>query len=226
MFWNRTSRSILPRWQDDLSHCIELGRSPIFYLGRSDAALDGLLGVQTLSHFAQHNRAVTAPRVLMGGESALWLFASLHSRSVRGVPRSVGRGERRSEQPETMVVFTGVDPATHMASIGIAHAPNSTSFPAEANTNGGPMPGLPRSMAWLYAPVAEPASDAPWSAVPFLWAPAATLQARAVNARPAPFYEAPSAEEASAVEESAQSVWLAWGSILLVASILITALFG
>lgn len=225
MFWNRTERDILSHWQADLSLRVELGRTPFFYLGYSDSPLTGLLAVQMVSHFEHHNRASTIPRALMGGNSVLWLYASLYARPIPAASAQT-TFQWLNGYPGAAVIFTGVDPGTHMASLAI----NPVSEPAVAHAAGtagihAPL-GVPRTMRWLYAPITAPAADAPWSAVPFLWPPAQIVQEQVMIRGVMSGDAVPAAAELPEIRRPAQTIWLAWCTLLFVGVILVAALFA
>lgn len=204
MFWNRTEDEIVSQWQIDLSHGAEMGERAPLLLGTSDSALDGLLAVQTAHHFLHHRCTVAPPLLMMGGNSVLWLYGAVQASAASHTPDTAAF-RWLDGQPQAALLFTGVDPATHMVGMGIC-----------GTSQVGAALGVPRTMQWLYAPLTEPAADAPWSAAPFLFPPAEEVQSRAMAH--------PGVQPADA--GNSQSAWLAWFTMAMIVIILLTALIG
>jgi hypothetical protein len=220
MFWNRSPGAVLIQWRSAAAHGVECGEPPLFNLGPSDQALDGLLGLTALAWFARHETTIVAPRVLMGGASNLWLWAHLQL--------SNRWWEAEAPRPEIIpfesaqIVFSGVAPITHMTSLGVMSTPVSAPNADPVDRRA----GLSRTYRWHFAPRTEPAAVAPWSVLPFTLQPAHAVQAHYLVGEP-PRSRA-DREQPDPVTEGApaQAHWLAWSVIVLVALMLLAALLG
>lgn len=140
------------RWQTTLETGVETGEMPLLDLGWSAGILPGLMPLLALTDFAHERLDMTAPTVLVGGDSSSWLVALL------ATPHTAPP----LQAPGITIAYGGADQATHMASVGIYQS-RSLHRPEQTQE-------LPRAYAAWFAP-SEHAGATAWAAWPFgLWA--------------------------------------------------------
>jgi hypothetical protein len=122
-------------WQDQVEISLEVGEAPLLDLGVSNGVLDSIPALATLHAFAEQRMDMTAPTIVSGGNSLLWLAALMHLRNP--APRS----------PNLTVVYGGADLATHIASL-MTQRSNPPSRLVQPDA-------LPASLAPLLAPGAQ-----------------------------------------------------------------------
>lgn len=142
---------ILEDWRGMLDFAAEAGDVPLLDLGMSAHSLDGLVGLAVLRTLSLSSQSSLTPVfVSIGGPSTLWLWIL--------VSTDVG-----ADSNATTVVFTGIDPALHMASLttltGRAGR-SATRSPKVSAT------GLPAAIRWLVLPQSEPSTIFSWQAWP------------------------------------------------------------
>ena len=151
MIWHRSIAHIEHDWQDLLDYSVEAGDLPLLDLGLSDNTLDGVMGL-----LAIHNLTTSSfhPSLRLtfsaGGNGGLWLWMLADAHEMK-------------QTSQLTMAFTGVDPATHMASLTTHVGPGGRSAnwtPKVVTT------GLPTAVRWLTFPQIEPSAISPWQALP------------------------------------------------------------
>jgi hypothetical protein len=156
--------STLYRWQSDLNYAIEAGIAPIIPLGASDSALTALPSLLLLYDLAAQRTDITVPTALAGGSSGAWLaglFAASDSPGLAVQALQANGTEKHTRvSPSPVVVYSGVDSATHMASAGILPRPPAGLLPLTDR-------GLPAGIRDMVAPSLQPAAPVTWENAPF-----------------------------------------------------------
>jgi hypothetical protein len=106
---NRSLEAIVTQWQAELDAGLEIGETPVFYLGQGPAMLGELAGPLALQWLDEQRRDTRMPLATGGGLAPFWLAALLHQRSADAPLLS----------PATVFSFTGPDPATHAAALNL-----------------------------------------------------------------------------------------------------------
>jgi hypothetical protein len=164
MIWNRSLDAIVAQWQAELDASLEIGETPVFYLGEGQGMLAELVGPLALQWLDEERRDTRMPLAVGGGPSPYWLAALLHQRSPDAPLLS----------PATVFSFTAPDAATHVAALNVLDTRRSQfrRRPADlppgfqplfvANVQAGPFAAetLPLQLATLPppGPVASPPS--------------------------------------------------------------------
>jgi hypothetical protein len=104
---NRSLEAIVTQWQAELDAGLEIGETPVFYLGYGPAMLGELAGPLALQWLDEERRDTRMPLAAGGGLSPYWLASLLHQRAADTPPRS----------PATVFCFTAPDRATHTAAL-------------------------------------------------------------------------------------------------------------
>jgi hypothetical protein len=107
MIWNRSLDAIVAQWQAELDASLEIGETPVFYLGEGQGMLAELVGPLALQWLDEDRRDTRMPLAVGGGPSPFWLAALLHQRSPNAPLLS----------PAAVFSFTAPDPATHVAAL-------------------------------------------------------------------------------------------------------------
>jgi len=155
--------SILHTWQSDLNYAIEAGIAPTIPLGASDSALTALPSLLLLYDLAAQRTDVTVPTALAGGSSGAWLAGLFAAGETAGAPlesAADGLGSHSRLSPAPVVVYSGVDSATHIASAGILPRPPAGLLPVTDR-------GLPAGIRDMVAPSLQPAAPVTWENAPF-----------------------------------------------------------
>lgn len=166
MLAQRDQTPILQTWQSDLNYAVEAGIAPTIPLGVSDSALVALPSLSLLRHLSAQRTDMTVPIVLAGGGSGAWLTALLVDTESAATPvlgAETDDGARTPQErlsPEPVVVFSGADAATHMASSGILPKPPARLEPVTDR-------GLPAGVRDAVAPALQPAASMAWENMPF-----------------------------------------------------------
>jgi len=230
VLWNRTNEKITDQWKVDSAYSLEAGEMPIFDLGTSNTSLDGLLGLAALQNMIEKRADIIQPLVSIGGHSALWLYAMLQtSRSNLQAPEAENRTYRNrsySQVKEPIVVFSGTDPATHIALL-------STQRPLEESAATVSQKkrwiGLGSGMRYLFAPESEPTAITQIESLPFATEPVRMQQRLthyAKNRVTTPQSAPPSPTQTISAREQAheQTQWIARAIIGLAILMLLAAL--
>jgi hypothetical protein len=148
---NRALEAIAAQWGAELDAGLEIGETPVFYLGHGAEMLGVLGGPLALQWLDEERRDTRMPLAAGGGLAPFWLAALLHQRGA----------DTPLLSPATVFAYTGPDPATHAAALNLLDTRRS-SFrrrPAElppgfqgtfvANVQAGPFPAeaLPLQVA-------------------------------------------------------------------------------
>lgn len=152
---NRSLEAIVTQWQAELDAGLEIGETPVFYLGYGPEMLGELTGPLALQWLDEERRDTRMPLAVGGGLGPYWLAALLHQRSADAPLLS----------PATVFSYTAPDPATHAAALNLLDTRRSQfrRRPADlspafqptfvANVQAGPFAGeaLPLQLASLSA---------------------------------------------------------------------------
>jgi len=189
-----SASNIVERWQTEIEHQVEAGRTPILDLGVGGLTTDSAAALLALQLLAARRNDAARPMLLAGGPNSAWPALLLPpGGSPLGAPSAQG-----VFQPA--VLYTGANLAEHAATTAILHAcmdlPGSDS-PKDS--------GL---VASAFQPGNRPGSLAAWEALPFLASRGETNAALQVGERPA---------------DPTQD-WLAWAVLLLALFLVILAI--
>ncbi len=165
MLWNRKRNQILEDWRASLDYSLEAGGIPLFDIGLSHNTLDGLLSLAALQDFSAVPQPTLAqPLLTAGGNSPLWLLTLdqqwLEMAHVEGKDNSEDVSERTYTFDTT---FTGVDPATHMASLTVNAGAGWRTLSRSPKVRATGLPAFARSLTF---PQLEPAVISTWQALP------------------------------------------------------------
>ena len=163
MLGDQTVTAIRGAWQADIETHLEADQTPTLHLGIEHQLLHGAPGLMALQALAAARDDITAPVVVAGGASPLWLGALMHGQ----------RGDPPDGSPDMSTLYAGSDAATYMASrtlYGNGHEPlNRDAFLR-------PPSALPSAMVRWLAPIAAPGVNAPAETVPIYAATRAVLE--------------------------------------------------
>lgn len=237
MLWYRTDATITEDWQAESAYSLEAGKRPLFNLGHSNTAIDGVLGLTALQKIVANYQAIVQPLVSIGGHSALWLFALLQTSRTNA---SQGNTEASSSQPHAnqssaqmpTVLFSGVDPSTQIALL-------ATQQPAEQSKSAvSPKKyrvGLDKSLRHLFAPASEPSAITAVESLPFTTTPI-RIQHQNIHTQPKRTHSSqpttPARASSSATEQTTlheQTVWMArtmigFALLLLLAAVIMSVI--
>lgn len=229
MLWNRTDEKIIEQWKVDSAYSVEAGEMPIFDLGISNTSLDGIFGLAALQNMIEKRADIIQPLVTIGGHSALWLFAMLqtsrHNLNASVTENNTYRNRSYSQIKEPIVVFSGTDPATHIALL-------STQRPIEESTatvsQKKRWTGLGIGLSDLFAPESEPIAITQVENLPFATEPVRMQQhltQYAKNRVMAPQSAPPSPTQTISEREQVheQTQWIARATIGLAILMLLAA---
>ncbi len=194
MFWNPSAGDIFLHWHKHIEQKVEEGVTPILDLGASSLTTQSTASLLALQLLAARRVDAAHPVVTVGGPGATWLAALLQPaapRQARGVV-----------QPA--VLFTGIAPVEHMASLALLGA----ALDARAADGA----GAADLAAPIFQPQSRPGAPTPWETLPFVQA---GIDASALLL-------VPPTDGASAAEPTAD--WLAWAALLLALLLVILAI--
>lgn len=129
---NRSLEAIVAQWQAELDAGLEIGETPVFYLGQGPAMLGELAGPLALQWLDEERRDTRMPLAAGGGLSPFWLAALFHQRSADAPLLS----------PAAVFCFTGPDPATHAAALNLLDTRRSQFRPRPADLPPGFQPAF------------------------------------------------------------------------------------
>jgi hypothetical protein len=101
----RSPQNIENAWNESLDLSLETGESPIFEMDAVSGGLTGMNAVLAMTLLDAQRTDLTAPQLLIGGASPLWLAALFHSRPDNAPRRT----------PPLTVIYTAPDVATDLA---------------------------------------------------------------------------------------------------------------
>ncbi|MEM7131689.1 MAG: hypothetical protein AAF702_35575 [Chloroflexota bacterium] len=214
MMWYRSIAVIESDWHEMLDYSIEAGDSPLLDLGISDNILNGMIGLLALKHLAPSGQHPLAHCILTaGGGSVMWLWALADAQDMYPVDRLTS-------------TFTGVDPATHMASLTTHMGPGGRSDWAPKAA----MTGLPIALRWLIFPQMEPSAISPWQALPLtisIERPLMDLPHRyEIKSQPIPLSTLSASNVAPKPSADESDFWLIGSALIMCLLIVLVALWG
>ena len=89
---NRSLEAIVAQWQAELDAGLEIGETPVFYLGQGPAMLGELVGPLALQWLDEERRDTRMPLAAGGGLAPFWLAALLHQRVAGCTPALARHG--------------------------------------------------------------------------------------------------------------------------------------
>ena len=209
MIWPRSIPTILSDWQGMLDYAVEAGDIPLFDFGQSHNTIDGLQGLAALEQLADESLRPTLQLTLAaGGASPLWLTLLVDAHAL-------------AETHRMTAAFTGVDPATHMASLSTHVLPGgrSISWAPKVATS-----GLPVAVRSLTFPQLEPAAISPWQALPLTMSiqrPLARFPQPELSRAQPTVQHAPDSPTAEPKSSNSETDWWLVGSALIMCCLLL-----
>lgn len=159
MLSNSDQTPLLQAWHSDLHYAIEAGIAPLVPLGLSASALTALPALSLLRDLAVERTDMTIPTVLMGGSSGAWLAALFVIADGAPGRSSLASHPNAGRSPQPVLLFSGVDAATHMASAGVLPKP-PRGLRAITDRE------LPMGVRDPVAPILQPAAPITWENLP------------------------------------------------------------
>lgn len=199
MLSNSEQTPVVQAWQSDLHYAIEAGVAPLLPLGTSQTPLTALPALFLLRDLAAERTDMTIPTVLMGGSSGAWLAALFLAADGAPGMSALASSPNAGHSPQPVLLFSGVDAATHMASAGILPKP-PRGLRAVTDRE------LPLGVRDAAAPVLQPAAPIAWENMPLR------------------ILENPDSSQASAVGMPPASLWMGVLAALLVLIMILGAL--
>ncbi len=167
MLGDQTATAIRHAWEADIETHLEADQTPTLHLGIEHQLLHSAPGLLALQALAAARADITAPVVVAGGASPLWLGALMHGERGGGLDAS----------PDMSVVYAGSDAATYMASRTL-YANGHEPLSRDAFLR--PPAALPPAMVRWLAPtvdlMADPGVNAPAETLPLYAATRAVLE--------------------------------------------------
>ena len=196
---NCSLEAIVAQWQAELDAGLEVGETPVFYLGQGPAMLGELVGPLALQWLDEERRDTRMPLAAGGGLGPYWLAALLHQRAADAPLLS----------PATVFSYTAPDPATHAAALNLLDTRRSQFRRRPAD--------LP--------PGFQPTFVANVQAGPFA-AEALPLQLASLSSRAANMNVSAShpADHTPAFLTGGRDGWVAWTAVVVAVALLLIAL--
>jgi hypothetical protein len=144
----RSPHNIEKTWNESLDLNLEAGDSPFFGVDAVSSGLVGMNAVLAMALLDAQRSDLTAPQILIGGVSPLWLAALWHVR-----PNSAPR-----RTPPITVIYSAPDVATHLAAHTTWDTRRSTFYHRPGN--------LPPWMQPEAGPESNPATPGRWEDAP------------------------------------------------------------
>lgn len=199
MLSNSDQRPLLQAWQSDLHFAIEAGAAPLLPLGISASSLTALPALSLLRDLASERTDMTTPTVLMGGSGGAWLAALFLAADPAPGRSTLSSHPNAGHSPPPVLLFSGLDAATHMASAGtLPKAPRGLRALSDRE--------LPLGMRDSVAPALQPVAPIAWENLPFR------------------FLDNPDANRPSAAGMPSASLWMGAIAGLLVLIMILGAL--
>lgn len=199
MLSNSDQTPLLQGWQSDLHYAVEAGIAPLMPLGVSQAVPAALPALSLLRDLAVERTDMTIPTVLMGGSSGAWLAALFLAADGAPGKSSLASHPNAGRSPQPVLLFSGVDTATHMASAGTLPKPPRALRPTTDRE-------LPPGVRDAVAPILQPAAPIAWENLPLR------------------ILENPDSSRASAAGMPPASLWMGILAALLVLIMILGAL--
>jgi hypothetical protein len=150
LFWNQAPVAINTAWQSEIEASLEAGRRPLLDLGSSQLSLDDVTMLAALRTFVDHRVDVSAPVMLAGGNSVLWLAVVMHQPATTVLRQPLA----------PTLVFAGADRATYLATL-------TTLLPERFAATERLAQSAPANMASLFTPYTQARTTLPWDLLPF-----------------------------------------------------------
>ncbi len=196
LFWNQAPVAIYTEWQSEIEASIEAGRMPLLDLGSSNLSLDDLAMLAALRTFVDQRVDVTAPVMIAGGSSILWLAALMQQQPTTALRRPLA----------PILVFAGADRATYLATL-------TTLLPEQFAETGRLAQAAPANMAVLFTPYAQARTSLPWDLLPFAVTEEALAGSRSSDR-----------QLAGSIDASPLELWVSWAAIGLALLLVLFAL--
>lgn len=194
MFWMPSAGDIVERWQTEIEHQVEAGKTPILDLGVGSLTTDSAAALLALQLLAARRDDASRPVLLAGGPNSAWpAFLLAPGGSPLGAPSAQG-----VFQP--WVLYTGANLAEHAATSDTLLAAVDLPGSGPAKNSG--------LVASMFQPRNRPGSLAPWETLPFL------------HIRD----ETPAALQYDEQPTDPTQDWLAWAVLLLALFLVILAI--
>ncbi|MCX6044276.1 MAG: hypothetical protein NT075_04135 [Chloroflexi bacterium] len=196
LFWNQAPVAIDVAWQSEIEASLEAGWRPLLDLGSSQLSLEDVTMLTALRTFVDQRVDVSAPVMLAGGHSVLWLAVLMHQPST---------ALHQSLAPT--LVFAGADRATYLATL-------TTLLPGQFAETERLAQSAPANMAALFTPYTQARTALPWDLLPF----AVTEEALA-GPRSSAEHQTVDSPDATRLEP-----WISWAAIGLTLLLVLFAL--
>jgi hypothetical protein len=159
MYWNRSAAEIAAAWQAEIESKLETGSTALLQAGAPDTLLTSTTTLLGLQHSTVQRTDIATPRLVAGGNSALWLGLLLSPHASSG-----------PHAPAPMIIYGGADAATYLATVSMT-----------GGTTGGTTTAQPLGMGAHLAPRLQPGVATPWEMLPLLEAGEQPLPASAAG---------------------------------------------
>lgn len=194
MYWNRSAADISAAWQAEIESKLETGATATLLAGAPDNVLNSTATLLGLQNSTLQRNDIATPLLVAGGNSAVWLGLLLS-------PQPTGSD---AIAPAPTLVYGGADAVTYLALL------NLTTAQAEQphSTSGAVKLAAAAEMGVQFAPRLQPGAATAWEMLPLV----------EVGEQPTPTL-APAALHADSTTD-----WIAWGIMLLVLCLVLSAL--
>ncbi len=215
MYWNRSAADIAAAWQAEIESKLETGATAVL-LGGVPASVTGsaatLLGLQ---YSAIQRNDIATPLLVTGGSSAVWLGLLLPPQPSGNVLNA----------PSPTLVYGGADDATYLAVVGLTTALAAQPFAASGDSQ----VTMPTEMGVQFAPRLQPGAASAWEMLPFIEVgeqptPALAASTTAMPTTYMPTAFVPITSTLSGTSADPTGDWIAWGIMLLVLCLVLSAL--
>lgn len=194
MYWNRSAAEISAAWQAEIESKLETGATATLLGGAPDNVLSSAATLLGLQNSLAQRNDVATPLLIAGGNSAVWLSLLLPPQPAGSDPIA----------PAPTVVYGGADEVTYLALVNLttAHVEQPAATTGAAKTSPSPELGV------QLAPRLQPGAAMAWEMLPLV----------EVGEQLTPTL-APIAAHADPTLD-----WIAWGTMLLVLCLVLSAL--
>ena len=201
MYWNRSATDIAAAWQAETESKLEVGATALLLAGAPDTLTSSAATLLALQHNTRQRNDIATPWLVAGGNSAAWLGLLLAPQ-----PRS-NDPDTPAPSPAPEVVFGGADEATYLATVSLTAAQSAQSL-------GMLRPMTTLEMGMQLAPRLQPGAATPWEMLPLL-----EVGEQPAGAPPTAYHLAAGHAGADPTTE-----WIAWGVMLFVFCLVLSAL--
>jgi hypothetical protein len=142
MYWNRSAAEIAAAWQAEIESKLETGSTALLQAGAPDTLLPSATTLLGLQQSTVQRTDIATPRLVAGGNSALWLGLLLSPHASNG-----------PHAPAPLVIYGGADAATYIAAVSMI---------------GGMTTAQPLGLGAHLAPRLQPGVATSWEMLPLL----------------------------------------------------------